>query len=204
MTNDDGPPLQKIENGDLKKAVFTGEENTGERTTPKKDLAAAIFLTGLSFMAMFYAWLLEIPDSIFTAPGLLPFFTGLSLLFMALGLGFSAIRQGATENYFQGGGTLVRDYFANIENRRTFLLIGIIFLWVIVVGQITFDFRFPTPIYVFRFSSYEAISIPMLIMILRIFWRASLARCSVVSIVMIIALATAFRDGFKILLPEAG
>jgi hypothetical protein len=35
-----------------------------------------------------------------------------------------------------------------------------------------------------------------------LFWKASWGRCSVVSIVVIIALATAFRDGFKILLPE--
>lgn len=200
MTTDDSPA--RPGDGDKKKAVFTGEENTGERSTPRKDLGSAIFLTVFSFAAMYYAWRLEVPDSIFTAPGLLPFLTGLSLLVMALGLGLKAVRQGAAEGFFDGAGNLVSDYFGDIENRRTLLLIGIILAWVIIVGQITFDLRFPTPIHVFRFSSYEAISIPMLTLILRLFWRASLGRCSAVSIVVIIALAAAFRDGFKILLPE--
>ncbi len=201
MTNGDGPTLQG--GGNEEKAVFTGEENTGERSTPKKDLAAAIFLTVLSFVAMYYAWQLEVPDSILTAPGLLAFLTGLSLLMMALGLGLKALRHGAADGFFDGAGRIVSGYFGDDENRRTLLLIGIIFAWVLIVGQITFDLRWPTPIHTFRFSSYEAISIPMLTLILRIFWRAPLMRCSLVSIVVIIALATVFRDGFKILLPEA-
>lgn len=184
------------------KAVFTGEENVGERSTPKKDLTAALFLAVLSFVAMYYAWQLKVPDSLFTAPGLLPFLTGLTLLVMAFGLGFKAARQGAALGFFEGNGAVVIDYFQDIENRRTLLLTAIIFVWVVIVGQITFDLRLPTPIHVFHFSSYEAISIPMLTLILRIFWRATWARCSLVSIIAIIALATAFRDGFKILLPE--
>jgi hypothetical protein len=202
MTIDNSPALQGGENEE--KAVFTGEENTEERSTPKKDLVAAIFLSVFSFVAMYYAWQLQVPDSIFTAPGLLPFLTGLSLLVMALGLGLRAVRQGATDGFFEGAGAVVSDNFGDIENRRTLLLIAIIFAWVMIVGQITFDLRWPTPVHVFRFSSYEAISIPMLTLILRIFWQAPLVRCSGVSFITIIALATAFRDGFKILLPEAG
>lgn len=202
MTTDDSPAREG--DGEDKKAVFTGEENTGERSTPKKDLAAAIFLAVFSLLAMYFAWQLEVVDSIFTAPGLLPFLIGLSLLVMALGLGLKAVRQGAADGFFEGTGGVVSGYFGNDENRRTLLLIGIIFAWVMIVGQFSFDLRFKTTIHVFRFSSYEAISVPMLILILRIFWQASLVRCSTVSIVTIIALATAFRDGFKILLPEAG
>ncbi len=208
MTTDDSParpgdgPRDNQGNGDDEKTVFTGEEDIGERSTPKGDLAAALFLTVFSFVAMYYAWQLEVVDSIFTAPGLLPFLTGLSLLFMALGLGLKALRHGAAEGFFDGTGGLVSGYFGDEVNRRTLLLIGLIFAWVIVVGQITFDLRFKTPVHVFRFSSFEAISIPMLILILRIFWRASLVRCSAVSIVTVVALASVFRDGFKILLPE--
>ena len=185
-----------------KKAVFVGEEDIGERSTPKGDLAAAIFLTGLSIVAMYYAWRLEVVDSIFTAPGLLPFLTGLSLLVMALGLGIKALRRGGAEGFFDGASGILGRYFQDEENRRTLLLIAIIFAWVIIVGQITFDLRFKTSFHVFRFSSYEAISIPMLALILRIFWRASWLRCFLVSIAMIVSLATIFRNGFKILLPE--
>lgn len=199
MTTDDNPVA--IGNGEDEKAVFTGEENTEERSTPKKDLAAAIFIAVLSFVAMYYAWRLEVVDSIFTAPGLLPFLTGLSLLAMALGPGLKAVRHGAADGFFKGN-AVVSGFFGDEENLRTLLLIGIILAWVVIVDQITFDLRLRTPIHVFRFSSYEAISIPMLILILRLFWRASMARCSAVSIVAIIALAAVFRDGFKILLPE--
>jgi hypothetical protein len=61
MTTDDNPVA--IGNGEDEKAVFTGEENTEERSTPKKDLAAAIFIAVLSFVAMYYAWRLEVVDS---------------------------------------------------------------------------------------------------------------------------------------------
>ena len=202
MTRDDTPSPR--EEGEEEKAVFTGEENTGERSTPRKDLVAAGFLSLFSLVAMYYAWQLEIPDSIFTAPGLLPFLTGLSLLAMAMGLAIRAVRQGATDNFFDGSNAIIATFLSDDENRRTLLLMGIIFVWVMIVGQINMDLRWPTAIHVFRFSGYEAVSIPMLALILRLFWRASVAKCFAVSALTIFALASAFRDGFKILLPEAG
>jgi hypothetical protein len=98
----------------------------------------------------------------------------------------------------------VRDYFADIENWRTLLLIGIIILYVIVTQQIAFDLRFPTKFFAFSFSSYELISIITLTLILRIFWRATLVRCLLVSAFWIIALASVFRYAFHILLPGLG
>ena len=202
MTNDDNPAREG--GGDEEKAVFTGEENTGEMSTPRKDLAAAIFIAGFALLAMYLAWRLPVLDSIFTAPGLLPLLTGVSLLLMALGLGLKAVRQGAAEGFLRDPGAIARGYFGDQENRRMFMLAGIIFLWVIIVGQLSFEIRWPTAVYVFRFSSFETVSIPVLAWILRIFWRASLARCSLVSVLTIITLATIFRDVFKTLLPEAG
>jgi hypothetical protein len=83
------------------------------------------------------------------------------------------------------------------------MLVGLIFLYVVVLDLVTFDLRFPTPFYTFRFGSYEAVSIPMIALILRIFWRAPLVQCSVVSILCVLSLAAVFRDVFKILLPGA-
>lgn len=202
MTTDDSPARQG--GGEDKKAIFVGEEDIAGRTTPKKDLVSAVFLTALSLVAMVYAWQLDVPASIYTAPGLLPFLTGFSLLIMAFGLGLKALRRGAADGFFDGTGSLVSGYWAEQENRRALLLIAIIFAWVVIVGQVSLDLRWPTPIHEFRFSGYEAVSIPMLILILRLFWQASWARCSLVSIVVVVAVASAFRDGFKILLPEAG
>ena len=53
-------------------------------------------------------------------------------------------------------------------------------------------------------GTYLAIAAPFLAAILRIFWRASLARCGVVSLIVVVALASIFRHGFEILLPGAG
>jgi hypothetical protein len=123
---------------------------------------------------------------------------------MAAGLGIGSIRAGGVKALLQGPGKSVRDYFADIENWRALLLIGLIILYVIVTQQITFDLRFPTKFFVFNFSSYELISIITLTLILRIFWRATLARCLLVSAFWIIALASVFRYAFHILLPGLG
>ena len=63
---------------------------------------------------------------------------------------------------------------------------------------------FPTKFFVFSISSYELISIITLTLVLRIFWRAALVRCLLVSAFWIIALASVFRYGFHILLPGLG
>ena len=63
---------------------------------------------------------------------------------MAAGLGISSIRADGVKALYKGPGKSVRDYFADIENWRTLLLIGIIILYVIVTQQIAFDLRFPT------------------------------------------------------------
>ena len=129
---------------------------------------------------------------------------GKRLLIMAGGLGLRSVRAGGAKSLQRGAGKLVRDYFADIENWRTLLLIGIIILYVIVTQQIAFDLRFPTKFFVFNFSSYELISIITLTLILRIFWRATLVRCLLVSTFWTIALASVFRYGFHILLPGLG
>ena len=144
------------------------------------------------------------PGTLFTAPGLLPFLTGLALLIMAAGLCIRSVATGGVKALFQGPGQVVRDYFADIENWRTLLLIGIIILYVLVTQQIAFDLRFPTKLFTFSFSSYELISIITLTLVLRIFWRATLLRCLLVSAFWIIALASVFRYGFHILLPGLG
>ncbi len=63
--------------------------------------------------------------------------------------------------------------------------------------------RYPTRLFVIWFSSYEAVSISILAVVLRIFWRALPWRCALVAVVFVIALASVFRYGFHILLPGA-
>jgi hypothetical protein len=180
------------------------KEDNDKRSTPGKDLTASAVIAVFAVLVMLLALRMPNPGTLFTAPGLLPFLTGLALLIMAAGLGISSIRADGVKALLQGPGKSVRDYFADIESWRALLLIGIIILYVIVTQQIAFDLRFPTKFFAFSFSSYELISIITLTLILRIFWRATLVRCLLVSVFWIIALASVFRYAFHILLPGLG
>ena len=184
------------------KAAFAGEEGGGVEASPNKDLVAALGVAALAVVAIVFAARLPNPGSFYSAPSLLPILTGACLIVMAIALGTGAIRDGARINLDLGPGW--RAWADDIENRRTLLLVSIIVCYVAAAGAISFDLRFPTRVFVFRLSSYEVISFPFLAAILRIFWRASLARCGLVSLIIVVALASIFRHGFKILLPGAG
>ncbi len=198
MTANDasGPPEEK--------ARFTGEEGGGERTTPRKDLGAAVVIGALAVAAMVYSLRLEVPTSIYTAPGLLPFLSGLTLLAMAIALGTSAIRNGGTIDFFAASRAAALNYLAQRQSRRTLLLMAILTGYVFLAGQISFDLRLPTPFFVFQFSSWEAISMPVLAGILWMFWRAPFWKCGLFGVLMVLFLADIFRYAFHILLPAAG
>ena len=201
MAPEDNSP---VTSGNEEKGSAAGKEGKDKRSTPGKDLAASAVIAAFALLVMIVALRMPNPGTLFTAPGLLPFLTGLALLIMAAGLGVRSIGAGGVKALLQGPGKVVRDYFADLENWRTLLLIGIIILYVIVTQQIAFDLRVPTKFFVFNFSSYELISVITLTLVLRIFWRATLVRCLLVSAFWIIALASVFRYGFHILLPGLG
>ena len=196
-SNDDSGPPEET-------ARFTGEEGGGERTTPRKDLGAAVLIGVIAVAAMIFSLRLEVPTSIYTAPGLFPFLTGLSLLAMAIGLGASALRDGGAADFFPGSLAAAQNYLAQRQNRRTLLLMAVLIVYVLLAGQISFDLRYPTSFFVFQFSSWEAISIPVLAAVLWFFWRAPVWKCGLLSILMVFALAGIFRYAFHILLPAAG
>ena len=95
-------------------------------------------------------------------------------------------------------------YLADIESRRTLMLMFIVFVYVMVLGQMDLDWRFKTSFYTFRISGFELISIPIITFILRFFWRSSLLNCFLVGTGIVVFLAVVFRDGFQILLPGSG
>jgi hypothetical protein len=181
-----------------------GKGGHDERTSPGKDLVASAAIAAFALIVVLVALRMPNPGTPFTAPGLLPFFTGLALLIMAVGLGIRSVGAGGVKGLLQGPGKGLRGYFSDVENLRALLLIGIVILYVIVVNQIAFDLRLPTPFFVFQFSSYELISIITLTLILKIFWRATWIRCFLVSAFWTVALASVFRYAFHILLPGLG
>jgi len=193
-----------VQNGAQKEGDFAGEGNDENRSSSGKDLAAAAGIAVFALLATLIAFRMPNPGTPLTAPGLLPLFTGIALFVMAVGLGIKAVRSGGSKDLLQGLRKGVRNSFADLESHRALMLIGIIILYVILVNLIAFDLRLPTGFFVFRFSSYELISIITLTLILRIFWRATTLRCFLVSVFWIVALASVFRYAFHILLPGLG
>jgi len=182
---------------------FTGEEGGDERATPRKDFGAAVVIGAIAIAAMALSLRLEVPTSIYTAPGLFPFLTGLSLLAMAIGLGVGALRRGGASGYFPAVTSTVRTYLAQRESQRTLLLMAVLTVYVVLGGLISFDLRYPTSFFVFQFSSWEAISMPVLAAVLWFFWRGAWWKCGLFAILMVFALAAIFRYAFHILLPAA-
>ena len=182
-------------------AHFAGEEGGEENATPAKNLAAASVVALLGIVAMVLSTQMLVPDTLATAPGLLPFLTGASLVLMALGLAAKAIRGGA----LHGGRTRPNPehWFGVTENRRTLLIGTIVFAYIMAVDAVWFEFDIPLGIFDLPFSSFEALSTLALLVIMKIFWGASVLRCTIVALLFSMALANVFRFGFGILLPGA-
>ena len=144
--------------------------------------------------------------NIFTAPGFMPILTGLSLLAMTVGLAVSARKKGAWESMDFSPGEWLRGYIGDYENQWALILMGVVVVYVFLVDWVTFDVTIPLGIagWRFGFSSFEVVTIPMLAIILRIFWPKPFLRCLIVSFVSTMVLAAAFRYGFRIPLPGSG
>ena len=182
---------------------FVGEEEVTEPVTARQNLIAAFVIGAIAILAMVLALRLQVPDDFYSAPGLLPFIVGFSLFLMAVGLGAQAIRDGGARNLFDGivGPSA---WFADQERRRTLMLLGIIIVYVVLVDLLPFEWRQPVGGFELRFSGYELFSIAALTLILRIFWGRPAPHCLGVSFGMVMALASVFRYGFRILLPGLG
>ena len=185
------------------KSGLIGEEEGGESVTPRQNLIASIIIAAIAVLAMVLAVRLQVPQDIYTAPGLLPFLTGLSLFCMALGLGIMAARDGGARD-FLGRFANLRGFFEDMERRRTLLLFAIVSAYIVLVDQFGFEWRAPIGEFEIRFTGYELFSILSLVLILRIFWRRPIPHCFAVSSVMVIALASVFRYAFRTLLPGLG
>ncbi len=182
---------------------FGGEENTASQSSPAKDFGSAAVIGVFAVTAIVMSLRLDVPGDIYTAPGLLPFVTSLTLLLMAVVLGVRAVRAGGASGFIATANRAAGSYVASEEGRRSLLLIAIVVAYISLVGLINFDLRFPTPVFVFRLSSYEVISITVITAIMKLFWRVSLLRCFLVSMVTIEVLVAIFRYGFGIIMPES-
>ncbi len=178
---------------------FHGEEE--DASTPQKDLVAAVVVGVFAVAVMVLATQQPNPGRALTAPGLMPFITGLSLFAMAIGLAVAALRE--------GGGKNLRSVFSipaqsDAHAGRAWGLLGLLVALVVLIDLLPFQVDFTVWGVELEIGSFECISIPVLAAILRIFWRASVLRCALVAAVTVLVFAAAFRYGFKIPLPGSG
>jgi len=179
------------------------DDHSKRKAETGKDFVSAVVVGALAITFMFLSLRLEVPGSIYTAPGMLPFIVSLTLFFMAVGLGIKALRQGSFRDSLGGLARHLKNYAVNQEGHRTLILVGMVFLYVFLVAVLSFDFRVPVFFFDFEITSYEIISILVVSMTLWIFWKKSLVRCGFVSLIMIEALVSVFRYGFGMIMPEA-
>ena len=182
-------------------------EEGGDAATPGRDLAAASVVGVVAILAVILGLLMPNPEkNIFTAPGFMPILTGLSLLAMAIGLGAGALKRGGGSELNLSPAELLGRYFADYENQWALILMGLVVVYVVLLDWVTFVITVPLVIGGFRlgFSSFEAVTIPMLAIALRIFWPKSFLQCLIVSAISTLVLAAAFRYGFRIPLPGSG
>lgn len=184
----------------------SAEAEAGEgpdRTAPGSDLAAALVIAIFAALAVVFSIRLDVPGSIYTAPGLFPVIIGSTLFAMAAVLGWRAIRAGAK---IKAPGWLralqkVAATGSTGEAHRTAQLMALVTAYVLLVGLVNFEFGVPLGFFTARISSYEVISVIMVAWILRLFWKAHPARCLLVALVSVEVLAAIFRYGFGIPMP---
>jgi hypothetical protein len=180
---------------------FVGEEDIEGASTPQKDLIAAGVIGALCVGAMVLAW--QMPDpgrSVFTHPGLLPFVVSLTMLAMAIGLAVRALREGGATNlprvFARSADPEEREY-----GWRSWLLIGLVIGLVVAIDVVTFRIRIPIGGFELRLSSFECVAVPIVTVIMKIYWGRSWLRCFIVAAVAALLLASAFRYGFRIPMP---
>jgi len=179
---------------------FRGEEE--DASTPQKDILAAILVGAFAVVVMVLASLQPNPGRTLTAPGLLPFITGLTLLAMAIGLALGALRDGGGKNLWSAFSADPSRGDAHVG--RAWMLLGLLVALVVLVDALPFQFAYRIGGVKLEFGVFEGVSIPVLAAILRIFWRAPVVRCLLVAGVTVIMFASIFRYGFNIPLPGSG
>jgi len=183
------------------KTQLDGVEDPQASLIIRKNLVGAAMIGLLAMLTMFFSLRLVIPGSIYTAPGLLPFIVGFTLLLMAIILGMQSIRAGAltqSNTFFSG---LAYTSWSE-EDRRRLMLAALIVMYVLLVAFVNFNWQIPGAPFGFEISSYEVISIVMVTWILFLFWRARITKCLVIAVINVEFLANIFRYGFGILMPE--
>lgn len=177
--------------------VFEGEEAGAGYASPVLDLIAACFLVALSIIVTIASWWLPVPGDLLTAPGLLPFFTAISLLVMALILGVTAVKRKTTKSWFDENSVSLD----KSQTNRTLLLATLVGLYIMALQQLAFQYDFAVGNSFFSISAFEPVTITALAAIIHIYWRGPLWITTLVTVLWTLVLSLIFQKAFNLPLP---
>lgn len=174
---------------------FEGEDPSSGFASPLLDLIAAIFLALLSVAVMIASLALPVPGDFVTAPGLLPFLVGGSLLIMAAILGFTAIRRRRSGVVGEDDERDISEYF------RALGLATAVAVYIAGLHFLAFQSYQNIGGFQFTLSAFEPVTIVALSVIISISWRGPLWASVLISVVWTVALSLVFQKMFTIPLP---
>ena len=182
--------------------TFEGEEAGAGYASPTLDLIAAGFLVILTIIVMIASWSLPVPGDLLTAPGLLPFLTALSLLFMALILAVTALKRKSINSELSNTSGITN----SLENEavptvKTMLLAAIVGFYILSLQLLAFQRDFSIGDTFFSISAFEPVTIIALAAIIHIYWGGRLWITTIVSVLWTLALSLIFQKAFNLPLP---
>lgn len=175
---------------------FEGEEAGAGLAPPILDLVATGVLIALAVIVMFASVALPVPGGLRTAPGLLPFLVGGSLLAMAIGLGISALRR-----HRMGIRTVAfldRDMTTDL---RTLALAVAVALYIAALQLLAFRYDIVVGGFRHTVTAFEPVTAVMLAAIIHVSWRGALWITAAISLSWVAVLSAVFQHVFKIPLP---
>ena len=151
--------------------------------------------------ALILAAIMPVVQKPYTAAGLLPGLTAITLLGMAIGLGRRAIRMGAKVGFKDKFFAAIHAFFANEEDVRTVILFTLVGVYIFFILELNFVFRIDAFGLHRAVGSFELYTVIFLAGILKYFWKSSLKNCLLVAVGWTFALTAIFVHGFSIPMP---
>ncbi len=158
----------------------------GRNDRPGVDIVSAVFIMVLSILVTVYAFQLEMPRGVFSAPGLLPIFLAVCLFLMALALLVSALKN-------DGARRLVESLRGARSGMRSVKFTRSASIIAVSVGYaILLTLKIP----------FEVATTAYLLTCFRLFWRQGrLGLQILIAVVTPIVFTVVFRVFFSIFMP---
>ncbi|MEM9030605.1 MAG: hypothetical protein AAGC70_19765 [Pseudomonadota bacterium] len=178
------------------RVTFEGEEAHAGYASPMLDLIATALLIALAGAVMIASVALPVPDTLLTAPGLLPFLVSASLLLLAVGLGVSAVAR------WRSGTAL--PMLDDRDLATDFKSLGLAVAVAIYIASLqVLAFRYDVVLGGFRhtISAFEPVTIIALAVIITMFWRGAIWITALICVCWTALLSLVFQHVFAIPLP---